>query len=170
MLFDLIDLTLLRRAVLYALLLGALFLTQDLLLAHLPLFGVRPLLLPAACAAVGLYDGGLWGGIFGLAAGALSAMGGGGGAVMLPLSLGAVGFFSGVLGQYLFRRGLVSCLVLSLGALALVTFCQMFRFLFFTDTDNAAVWRVGLLQIAWSLPWSVPISFPCRAIAEQDRY
>jgi hypothetical protein len=37
--------------------------------------------------------------------------------------------------------------------------------LFFTDTDAWAVWRTGLIQIGWSLPWAVPIYFPVKSIA-----
>ena len=165
MLYDLIDLSKLRHAILYALLLAALFIVQDLVASHITLFGVRPLLLPAATAAVGLLDGGLWGGFFGLAAGVFCDMGFSEHVVLFTLLLAAIGFFTGVLGQFLFHRGFVSYFVLAAAATAIVTFCQMFRFLFFTDTDPAAVWRTGIIQLLLSLPWAVPVYFPCRSIA-----
>ncbi len=165
MLYDLIDLSKLRRAILYALLMAVLFLIQDMILSHIPLLGVRPLLIPAAIVAIGLFDGGLWGGFVGLIAGYFCDMGYADHVVLFTILLASIGFFSGVLGQFLFHKGFVSYAVLAVAALAIVTFCQMFRFLFFTDTDTAAVLRVGLIQLLWSLPWAVPIYFPCKSIA-----
>lgn len=165
MLYDLIDLSKLRHATLYALLLAALFILQDLVLSHIEVFGVKAMLIPAAVAAAGLLDGGLWGGVFGLAAGVFWDMGSTEHVILFTVLLAAIGFFTGVLGQFLFHRGFVSHIVLAAAALAVVTFCQMFRFLFFTDTDPAAVWRTGLIQLLWSLPWAVPVYFPCRSIA-----
>ena len=167
MLYDLIDLSRLRRVVLYALLLALLFIMQDHIVAHITVFGVHALLIPAAVVAVGLYDGGLWGGLFGLAAGFFTDMGLADHVFMFTVVLAAIGFFSGVLGQFLFHRGFVSYIVLCLAAMAVVTFCQMFRFLFFTDTDPAAVWRTGLIQLVWSLLWAVPVYFPCKSAAGQ---
>ena len=166
MLLDLINLSKLRRAILYALLLALLFLVQDLVVAHIAILGVRAMLIPAAVVAVGLFDGGLWGGFFGLTAGYFLDMGYAENVVLFTILLAAVGFLSGVLGQFLLRRGFFSYMVLVAVAMAVVTFCQMFRFLFFTGTDPAAVWRTGLIQFLWSLPWAVPVFFPCRSIAD----
>lgn len=167
MLFDLINLSKLRRTILYALLLAVLFIVQDLAASHVTVFGVRPLLIPAAVVAVGLLDGGLWGGFFGIAAGFFYDMGCSEHIFLFTVTLAVIGFFVGVLGQFLFHRGFVSYFVLTIAAIAVVTYCQMFRFLFFTDTDPAAVWRTGLIQFLWSLPWSIPVYFPCRSIAGQ---
>ena len=165
MLYDLIDLSKLRRAVLYVLLFLGLFFLQDHVLSHVTVFGIKPLLVPAAVAAVGLFDGGLWGGIAGLAAGYFCDQGFTESMYLFTVLLTAIGFFTGVLGQFLLRRGFFSYAALAVLTLAAVTLCQMFRFLFFTETDAAAVWRTGLVQFLWSLPWSLPIFFPCRAIA-----
>lgn len=165
MLYDLIDLTKLRRAILYALLLFVLFLLQDHILSHITILGVRAMLVPAAVVAVGLWDGGLWGGLFGLAAGYFCDMGYVEHTVFFTVLLPAFGFFAGALGQFLLHRGMVSYLVLAAVALAILTFCQMFRFLFFAGTDTGAVWRTGIIQLLWSLPWAVPVYYPCRSIA-----
>ena len=168
MLYDLIDLSKLRRAILYALLFMALFFVQDHILAHVRLFGVRPLLIPAAVAAVGLFGGGVWGGLVGLLAGFFCDMGAADTTFLFTILLTVVGFFCGVLGQFLLRRGFFSYAALMVLTLALATLGQMFRFLFFTETDAAAVWRTGLWQFVWSLPWCLPIYFPCRSIAERS--
>lgn len=165
MLYDLIDLSKLRRAILYVLMFAAVFFVQDHILSHVPLLGVRPLLVPAAVAAVGLFDGGRWGGFMGVFAGYFCDMAYAESTFLFTLLLAAIGFFAGALGQFLLRRGFFSFAALAVLSTALVTFCQMFRFLFFSDTDPAAVWRTGLLQLLWSLPWSVPVYFPSRSIA-----
>ena len=35
------------------------------------------------------------------------------------------------------------------------------------ETDTAAVWRTGLIQLLWSIPWAVPVYFPCKSIADR---
>ena len=167
MILDLIDLSKLRRAAVYALLLAALFLTQDLLLIRITIRGVHALLIPAAVVAIGLFDGGLWGGFVGLAAGYFSDMGCPEQLFLYTVLLAAAGFFSGALGKFLLHKGFLSYMVLCAVTLGILTFCQMFRFLFFTDTAAWPVWRTGLLQILWSLPWAVPVYFPCKTIADR---
>lgn len=165
MLFDLIDLSKLRRGIVYALLLTVLFAVQNLLVSRITLLGVKPMLVPAAVVAIGLFDGGLWGGFVGLAAGYFTDMGYPEHVVLFTVLLAAAGFFAGVLGKYLLHKGFVSYLVLTVLTLCIVTFCQMFRFLFFSGTAAWAVWRTGLIQVLWSLPWAVPVYFPCKSIA-----
>ena len=166
MLLDLIDFSKLRRAVIYGLTLLVLFVLQDLLVARITLFGVRAMLVPAAVVAIGLFDGGLWGGFMGLIAGYFCDMGYPEHVILFAVLFAAAGFFAGVLGKYLLHKGFVSYMVLFVLVMAVITFCQMFRFLFFTETDLGAVWRTGLIQLLWSLPWAVPIYFPCKSIAE----
>ena len=167
MLLDLIDLSKLRRAIVYALVLVVVFIVQDLLAARIPLWGVRPMLIPAAVVAIGLFEGGSWGGFIGLAAGYFFDFGYIEQTVLFTIFLTVIGFFSGALGKYLLYKGFVSYMALVLAAMILITAAQMFSFLFFTDTNAWAVWRTGLIQILWSLPWAVPIYFPCRNIASR---
>ena len=74
MLLDLIDLSKLRRAIVYALLLAGLFILQNLILSRITVLGVHALIVPAAVVAIGLFEDGLWGGMVGLAAGYFSDM------------------------------------------------------------------------------------------------
>ncbi len=165
MLLDLIDLSKLRHAIFYALTLIVCFIVQDLFLSHITVFGVHALLMPAAVVAIGLFDGGRWGGFIGLFVGYFCDLGHIETTALFTVVLAAAGFFSGVLGKYLLHKGFVSYIVLVLAAMTILTFCQMFPFLFFDDTDVRAVWRTGLIQILWSLPWAVPVYFPIRSIA-----
>ncbi len=169
MLLDLIDLSKLRRAIVYALLFVVLFVLQELIVSHIRVMGVRALLVPAAVVAIGLLDGGGWGGFMGLAAGFFCDMGYTEQTVLFTVLFPALGFFCGVLGKYLLRKGFLSYMTLCALCLALVTLCQMFRFLFFTATDPAVVYRIGLIQLLYSLVWAIPVYIPCRAIAERGQ-
>jgi len=166
MLLDLIDFSRLRRAILYFLMLAVLFLLQDHLTARLTIYGVKPMLIPAAVVGIGLFDGGLWGGFMGLAAGYFMDMGYPEHVCLFAVLFAALGFFIGVLGKYLLHRGLISYLVMFTLSMAVITFCQMFRYLFFISVDPWPVVNTGVVQLLWSIPWAIPVYFPCKSIAE----
>ncbi len=165
MLLDLINLSKLRHAVIYALAFIALFILQDLLISRITLFGVHALIVPAAVVVIAIFDGGSWGGFLGLAVGYFSDLGHTETTFFFTVILTAAGFFIGVLGRYVLHRGFVSYMALLAALMTVITFCQMVPFLFFTDTASWPVWRTGLVQILWSLIWSVPVYFPFKAIA-----
>ncbi len=178
MLLDLIDLSKLRRAIVYGLLMAAVLVLQNQIVSRMPVLGVRPMLLPALVVAVALFEGGVWGGVLGLAAGYFADFSCAGHVVLFTITLSAAGFFTGVLGKYMLHKGFVSYVTMLLLTLALVTFCQMFRFLFLADQDARAfhalyiagpaywpVLRTGLIQVVWSLVLSLPLYFPCKIIA-----
>ena len=167
MLLDLIDLSKLRRTIVYLLVLAGLFILQDLVVSQITILGVRAILIPAAVVAIGLFEGAPWGGLLGLAAGYFADMGYAQQLVLFTILFPAAGFASGVLGKYMLHKGFVSYIALMLVTLAAVTFFQMFRFLFFVSTDTWAVWRTGIIQLVWSLVWAVPIYFPCKIIASR---
>ncbi len=167
-LIDLIDLSRLRRSIVYGLVLLGLFILQALFVSKLPLLGVRAMLVPAFVVAVGLWEGGLWGGLVGLAAGYFMDLGYSEQTVLFTVLFPMLGFFSGMLGKYLLHKGFVSFITLALCGLCVITFCQMFRFLFIADTVSRwAVWRTGIIQVLWSIVWSIPVYFPIRRIASK---
>lgn len=165
MIFDLIDLAKLRRAIIYALLLAAVFILQNLICSRVTLLGVRALFIPVAVVAIGMFEGGVWGGLLGLAAGYFCDLGFCENTVLFTVLFPAFGFFSGALSKYYLHKGFLTLLVLSAAALLIASGCQMFRFLFFVDTDKWAVLKTGFLQVLWSLPFAAVVYFPCRAIA-----
>lgn len=168
MLYDLINLEKLRRACVYTLMLVVLLLLQNVLLANLAPLGVRAVFVPVSVVCVGLFEGGVWGAMYGLAAGYFMDMGQSETTILFMLVLGVCGYFTGLLCRYELRRGLVTALVLSLGVLVICALCQMLPFLIFTDTSPWAVVRTGLLQVLWSLPFTFLIYYPCRYIAGHD--
>ena len=170
MLLDLIDLSKLRRSIAYGLMLVVLFVLQDMVLVRIPVLGVRPMLVPSAVVAVGLFEGGLWGGMVGLVAGIFSDI----------AYANSVALFTVLLRKYMLHKGLVSFIALSLLTLAVIALCQMFPFLFFLDEDVRAfraallgsggdwpVWRTGLIQVLYSLILGMIVYVPCKLIASR---
>ena len=168
MLLDLINLAKLRRAVIHALLLAVLFLIQNLLGAYVTPLGVGAMFIPAAVVCVALFEGGVWGAMFGLAAGYFADMGFAENTVLFTVLFAVIGYLTGVFGKYVLRRAFITALVLSAAALVLTAFCQMFPFLFFSGTKIGAVLKTGALQVLWSLPFVPLIYYPCRSIAGHD--
>jgi len=165
MLFDLIDLAKLRRAIVYGLLLAAVFILQNLICSRIALLGVRALFVPVAVVAIGMFEGGVWGGLLGLVAGYFCDLGFCENTILFTVLFPALGFFSGAFSKYFLHRGFLTFLVLSAVALLIVSGCQMFRFLFFVDTNKWTVLKTGLLQVLWSLPFAVVVYYPCQSIA-----
>lgn len=175
---DLIDLSKLRRAIVYGLLLAVVLILQNLIVSQVPLFGIRAILIPAVVAGIGLFEGGAWGGFVGLAAGYFADQGYTDHVVLFTVLMPAIGFFAGVLGKYMLHKGFLSYVALALTALIVVAFCQMFRTLFLSGSDAQAfraayfsgrftwiVLRTGLLQTLWSLVLSLPLYLPCKLIS-----
>ena len=135
---------------------------QSAFFSRLPIFGAAPLLLPLGAVAAGLLGSSGWGGAFGLLCGILCDAALGGGGLVFTVALTVMGFFSGFLGDFILARGFPSYLLLSVCALLLSAFIQMFRLLVF---DRAPVWplvRMGLLQSLASVIFILPLYFCVR--------
>lgn len=134
----------------------AYFLQSDVF-SRLRIFSASPLLLPLAAVGAGLLGSSGWGGGFGLLCGILCDAALGGGGLLFTVALTALGFLAGFLGDFIMAKGFPSYLILSLAALLILAFLQMFRLLVF---DRAAPWpliRMGLLQTLASAIFILPM-------------
>ena len=165
MILDMINLTKLRRAVLYLLLLLAVFFVQEVILSHVKILGVRPMILPLAVVAIGFWAGGVWGGIFGIVAGLFADMSMDTASVVMTIIFPAIGFFSGALPMFFMSRRFSSFFFLSVAALVVTAGLQMFRFLVFSDTASLPVLLTGLFQVLWSIPFIFALYHPSRAVS-----
>ncbi len=98
---------------------------------------------PAVVVAVGVFEGGTWGAVFGLIAGYFCAMGYPGTGMLFAVLFAVIGFGAGMLADYLINNSLLPFLVTCLAAFLLTAFCQMFRLWIF---HGASFWR--LLAVA----------------------
>lgn len=164
---DLINFQKLRRVILYCFCILVAFWLQFAVFSRIALPGnVKPLFIPVLVAAIGLWEGGVWGGLFGLAVGAYcDGNFTGGGAATLLLLFTALGFFSGVLADYVINRRFVAFLLLSLCALSLCALCQIFPLWVFHGAPPAELLPVAGLQTLWSWPFAAPAYFAVRAVA-----
>lgn len=167
--FDLINITKLRRAILYAVTVMLTVILQYAVLPRFSILGVRTMFVPAAVAAVGVFEGGLWGGIFGLLTGVACDFACSGTRIVFTVALTAVGFFSGLLADTVISRRFCSCLILSFIMLFFTGLCQSVPVLVLHGAAVGPLLRTAALQALWSLPFAVPEYFACRAIAGRDR-
>lgn len=100
MLLDLLNGTKLRRAARYLLYLAGALWLQFSVLARLELLGTRLFFLPAAVVAIGMWEGGVWGGVLGLLAGFCCDLAMAESTVTFLILFAVYGFAGGVLAEF----------------------------------------------------------------------
>lgn len=167
MIYDLINFDKLRRAVIYALFILVIMFFQTTLFSRIAPLGVRAMFLPVAVVSVGMFEGGVWGGVFGLFLGILGDIAYTENVVLFTVLFPALGFLSGLVAEYYVNRRFFSFFFVCVTALLITAFCQMFRLLVFAGAGLPALMRTAVLQTLWSLPFTVPLYFPCRALSRR---
>jgi len=135
----------------YALILLPVWFLEAYLLSELPLFGVKPMLLPLAAMAVAILEGASAGAGFGLAVGVLfDAMAPGvPGAAILLMAL--LGLGAGLLAQYVLRQDLWGCLICSALALIAIDALRILVRVLTSAAPLGAMLSLAGREIAWSL-------------------
>ncbi len=168
MLLDLVNIVKVRRAIIYFGVLLLVLFVQNTILSRIAVFGVHALIAPVAIVAVGFFEGGVWGGVFGLAMGLLCDMSLNDTKVLLTVVFPIVGFASGAIATYFVNKRFFSYFFVCLAALALTAVCQMFRFIAIADANILPVLVTAGLQTLWSLPFTLALYYPCRALSGVD--
>ena len=166
--FDLFDVKKVRLALVYALVSGVTVLLQIYVFSRISLLGVRPMFIPVTLVAIGMFKDGLWGGVFGAAAGLLCDMASSDTTVLYTAVFTAVGFLAGLAGQELINRRLYSYLIASAAALALTAFCQCLRLWLYRGTPPLSMLSTAGLQVLWSLPFGIPAYFAIRTATRRN--
>lgn len=169
MLLDLIDLKKIRRALLYAVCVIVTLGLQDMIFSRVELLGVHALFVPVTVVAIGLFEGGVWGCLFGLVTGYLCDMSFSANTVLFLVLFAVFGFLAGFLADFLVNRRFLSCAVLSALALFITPLCQIVPLWIFDGTPLSALLPTACLQALWSLPFIVPAYFAVRAIAARKK-
>ncbi len=156
------SLSMLKKGLLRLLLLLLLYFLQADVFPHLRVLGACPLLLPLAAVGFGLYEGGLVGGLWGLAAGILCDLSVGGSFAFTVL-LCFAGFLAGFLGEFIMARSFLSFLLLAAAAEFCAALIQLIPLL-------AGVGPVPLLpafgvQLLYSLLFALPVCRAARGIS-----
>lgn len=166
-LLEFIDPKKLRRAALYAACVVVMLTLEENVVARVSVLGVRAWPMPALIAAIGLFEGGLWGGLFGILAGFFADMSGANTTVLLTITLAALGFLSGLVGHMLINRRFYSYMLAAAVFLLAAGLCQALQVWVYHGAAPLALLGTAVLQALWSLPFAVPCYFVCRAIAGQ---
>lgn len=147
----------LRKWFSYALALLSVWCLDAYILSRWPVFGVTPVLLPVAVAAVSVLEGVAGGAGFGLATGLLWASypGGYGSRVLL---LTVTGMLCGALAQYALAQTLMGCMLCSAAALSALELIRVVKELFFLRTGLWPALSTALPQLLWTLCW-VPVVY-----------
>ena len=160
---DLINKEKIHRVLWCALYMAVTVALQTTVFAHIALFGVHAMFVPAVVVAVGMFEGGTWGAVFGLVTGYFCAMGYPETGLLFAVLFALIGFGAGMLAAYLINNGIFPFLVTCMAAFLLTAFCQMFRLWIF---HGASFWRLlamALGQSVFSLPLAVPYYYISRA-------
>ena len=153
-----------RRGVFFVLLLLLFILLQDVVLSHIALLGVRAMFLPALVVAVGHFEGGWRGVLFGLLAGIISDLSGTDPRLLFTLLYPVMGFVVGFLSEFLINRRLYAYCFSAVLCLFIAAFAQMFHLLMAHPDVSAALWRTCILQTLWSVPYIFPAYYACEAL------
>ena len=167
--FELINLRRARKAILYLLSIIVTLWLQTMVFSRVVVLGARPFFVPALIVAIGLFEGGVWGGTLGLAAGLGCMLSMAGSPVLFLVLLPALGFLSGLLADFLINRRFVSYLLLAALALLVTALLQALPFWIFRGTAPRPLFTVALLQALWALPLAVPCYFVARGLSARER-
>ena len=153
---------------LHALFLIIIYILQHYVFSRIPIWGVKPLILPVAVIGIGFFGSAVWGGVFGIFAGILCDIASAT-TPLFTLVMPLLGLCSGLLSEFALLKSLLSYLITSLLGLLVISFLQMFPFLFFRDVEPAILLRVSALQTAYSLLFVFPLYFPVRRLSRRNR-
>lgn len=138
----------------YALALALVWLLEAYLLSALPLFGVKPMLLPLCAVATAVLEGSAGGAGFGLAVGLLfdATQPGVPGVTILLMALLGLGL--GLLAQYVLRQDLVGCLICSALALFAIDGLRILWRLLVGSAPLRGMLILAGKEILWSMCFS----------------
>jgi hypothetical protein len=127
------------------------------------------MLLPLAVVGIGLFEEGLWGGIWGIAAGVLCDISMADSFLLFTVTLTVIGFFTGFFSEFIIARGFPSFFVLSVISLILIALLQMFKYLVFYKVDFMLLSKVALYQTLYSAIFIIPVYYPVRRVTRRTR-
>ncbi|MBQ6540662.1 MAG: rod shape-determining protein MreD [Oscillospiraceae bacterium] len=161
------DRTAVRKIIKYAaygLLVFLAYVLQTTVFTRLKIFGTMPVLLPVAAAVIAVFEGGEAGAAYGLACGILCDLAFNQATVAMTMVLTVVGAAVGILSDRLLEKGIITCLMCSLGALVITAGVQMFGLVVFRHAGLLRLVLTAIIQTVYSLIFVAPIYYLCRAI------
>ena len=159
MIRDIVDKSRVKRALAYFLRMLIALLLQNTILSYIRIVNVEPFFLPGVCVAVGILEGGSFGGYFSLVFGILADMQFSENTVLFTMLFPFVGFMSGFLAEFYINRKFLSYNVLAFLAVLLTSIVQMFKATLFYGATFSNVATIAILQTFWSIPFNMLFYF-----------
>lgn len=166
---ELLDIKKIRKALIYLLCVIVTISLQNMLFSRVEIAGAKPLFVPVIVVAIGIFEGGFWGGMFGLVTGWLFDMTLLDNTVLFMLLFTFLGFASGFLTRFVINRRFFSAMLLSALALFATGVCQIVPLWIFSSTPLGDLMPTLLLQTLWSVPFAAPAYFAVKTISERRR-
>lgn len=135
----------------YGLALVPVWLLEAYLFSAIPLFGVKPMLLPLCAMAVAILEGSSAGAGFGLAVGVLFDAAAPGFPGLAILLMALLGLGAGLLAQYVLRQDLLGCLICSAMALCVIDALRVLARFLTGAAPLGPMLSLAGREIAWSL-------------------
>lgn len=148
-----------RRILKYLLYMFVALLTQNMLLTRFRPLGVCPMILPAVCTAVGMFEGSTWGAVFSLILGIFADMAFVENTVLFTILFPALAFAAGFVSQFFINRRFFAYMGLAFLALAVTAAAQMIVTAA-GDAFSLSMLPTAALQTLWSLPAAAPAYYP----------
>ena len=142
-----------RRYLRYGLFILVTLTAQNMVLGSLRIAGVCPLVLPAAAAAMGMFEGATFGPVFSLIMGLFADMAFIETKVFFTLLLPALSLGSAFVSQFFINRRFFAFMGVCLIVLLITGTLQMLKTLA-ADTFSVDMITVSAVQAIWSLPFS----------------
>lgn len=141
----------------YGLALLPVWVAEAFLFSRYPLYGVKPMLLPLAAAAVAALEGASGGAGFGLAVGILFDAGQGAVPGVFTLALTGMGLCTGLLCRYFLRQNLVGCFLCSAMTLCAIDALRVLSRLLARTASLDLLLTLAGKEILWSLCFVPPV-------------
>ena len=143
----------LNKVVRYTLFMFLTLMAQNMVLSHIRPLGIHPLILPAAAAAVGMFEGATWGPVFSLFMGYFADMSFVENSIFFLVLLPLLSLLSAFVSQFFINRRFFAFMGIALAELLITAVLQMVKTLA-GDTWSADMLFVAVFQTLWSLPFS----------------
>ena len=142
-----------------------LYILQSMVFTHLPLLGVKPMILPVAVAGASLFKGPVSGGVFGIFAGMLCDLSYNQPTIQFTIMLTLLGIAIGLLADTALVRGFPSFLLCSAIMLLACSLLQALPLTFFRGLKLAPLLDTGLRQTLYSLVFTIPLYYVSRFLS-----
>ena len=150
---DLLEKINLNKVVKYTLFMFLTLMAQNMVLSHIQPLGIHPLILPAAAAAAGMFEGATWGPVFSLFMGYFADMSFVENSIFFLVLLPLLSLLSAFVSQFFINRRFFAFMGLSLLSLVITSGLQILKTMAL-DAWSTQLLLVGIFQTLWSLPFS----------------